>query len=112
LATSRFGFAEHSGDLAVSMTKNVVQQKSYSFVRAEAFKQQQERDRKIGVEVEPTIRQRRFIYKKRFREPVAVRLTGTQKGPWTWQVDPEAFAIIAALLRLHPGAGAAIPTAS
>jgi hypothetical protein len=42
----------------------------------------------------------------------AVRLTGTQKGPWTWQVDPEAFAVTATLFRPRPGAGAAIATAS
>ncbi|MEA2906277.1 MAG: hypothetical protein QOI12_3664 [Alphaproteobacteria bacterium] len=41
----------------------------------------------------------------------AVRLTGMQKAAWTWQVEPNAFAVIEALIHSRSGACTATPTA-
>lgn len=41
----------------------------------------------------------------------AVRLTGVQKAPWTWQVDADPFAVIEALVHPQTRVGAATPTA-
>lgn len=41
----------------------------------------------------------------------AVRLTGVQQAPWSWQVGAAAFSVIDGFTRPRSGAGAAIPKA-